>query len=127
MRHQRLTLLWALLILLLCLMPGNSLPQWSWADLFQVDKLVHALLYGILAFLMAIGLRRQQGHGALRSSLWWATLLVCVAYGIGLEVMQGTLLDGRTGDVLDAVANTAGALVGLVYFRREERGAMVVR
>ena len=121
MKHQRLTFLWALLILLLCLMPGSSLPKWEWTDLFQVDKFIHALLFGVLAFLMAIGLRKQQGSGTLRSSHWWAVVLVCCVYGIGLEIMQGTLLSGRTGDPLDALANTVGAMLGGVYFRREER------
>lgn len=126
-KHQRLTVLWALLILLLCVMPGKSLPNWEWADIFQIDKFIHALLFVVLAFLMATGMRRQQSAGTLRVGSWWTTAVVCILYGIGLEIMQGTMLTGRTGDPLDGIANSVGAVVGLVYLRWEERRTLVAQ
>lgn len=114
--------LWALLILVLCLMPGRTLPQWDWADLFSLDKPVHAVLFGVLTVLLGRAFRLMKRTGPL---LLWAVLL-SVAYGIGTELMQQLQALGRHGDVNDAIANTLGALTGAFYLRRrwnKERSA----
>ena len=116
----RLAFLWALLILLLCLMPGSDLPQWQWADLFQVDKVVHIGVFAVQAMLLYAALHKQYGHSWSRSKRTWTTLALCILYGISLEVMQGSFIEGRSADPLDAVADGLGALVGLVYLRRQE-------
>lgn len=120
-RHLRLALLWALLILVLCLMPGQDLPRWRWADLLSLDKWVHAGLFAVLMVLLLLGLKRQYGPAWARSKGLWTAAIVCILYGVALELMQGLMMQGRTADALDAAANTAGTLVGLVYLRREMR------
>lgn len=106
--------LWALLILVLCLMPGRTLPQWDWADLFSLDKPVHAVLFGVFTVLLGRAFRLTKRNGPL---LLWAVLL-SVAYGIGTELMQQLQALGRHGDVNDAIANTLGALAGAFYLWR---------
>lgn len=121
LRHLRLALLWALLILVLCLLPGRDLPQWRWADLLSLDKWVHAGLFAVLVVLLVVGLKRQYGTAWARSRGLWTSAIACILYGVALELMQGLLMQGRTADPLDAAANTAGTLIGLVYLRREMR------
>lgn len=50
-----------------------------------------------------------------------AIILIAASYGALLEVMQATLFVGRSGDVRDALANTFGAILGLLVFRKLHR------
>ncbi|MEX2535457.1 MAG: VanZ family protein [Trueperaceae bacterium] len=104
---------WMLLVFLLSSQSGISdpfdLPGW-----LPADKLAHAGLFGVLsALLYMAGLR--------------PTLAVAVAalYGVVDEVHQ-MFVPGRNPDILDWLADIAGAAVGvwLVYYpSREARSA----
>lgn len=112
----RWTLLWALVILVLCLIPGKELPRYRWTDLFSFDKVVHAGVFFVLAWLMVVALRPTGTGPAIR---WTAG--VCLMYGGLLEVMQGTLMTDRYADVGDFVANGIGVALGLWWWHRRER------
>jgi VanZ family protein len=113
MRPFRWSLLWALVILVLCLFPGQRLPDWNWVALFDLDKLVHAFLFFVLAVLLAQALQTQ---GRLASYLVWAVIM-SMAYGLATEFMQGLEALGRRTDLNDMIANTLGAIAGGAYAR----------
>ena len=115
LRAYRWALLWALLILLLCLLPGAALPAWHWADFFSIDKGVHAGLFAVLAVLCLRAPHSAGGAGASRAALLLA--LGCTAYGGGLELLQMLPALGRRGDWNDFAANTAGVAVGWAWHR----------
>lgn len=102
-------MLWAVIILCLCLMPGKDLPSVS---LWQFDKLVHAGVFALLAMLMYWGLVNQPHVAFTNTHLPWKVVVICAVYGILLEVMQGTLTADRMFDPYDAIANTIGAACG---------------
>jgi glycopeptide antibiotics resistance protein len=108
LRSFRWALLWALCILVLCLIPGRSLPDWSWFDLLSLDKLVHAGMFGTLTVLIAGAFVQRQATGRF--------LLMAVgisaAYGVGTEFMQGLEALGRRTDLNDMIANSVGAIAG---------------
>jgi hypothetical protein len=114
-RHLRWAFLWALVILWLCLIPGTSLPEWNWFAIFDLDKLVHAGMFGVLALLLAQGFRSQ---GSPARYLLWAGV-IAIAYGIGTEYMQDLEALGRRKDPNDMIANSVGALsaVGFANWR----------
>lgn len=118
LRSLRWALLWALVILVLCLMPGKDVPHWDWADLFNLDKPVHAILFGILTYLLATAFLTNARFGRLHLHPAVSAVLLAVTYGILMEVMQGTMMMERTADVNDALANTVGALVAWWWWRR---------
>lgn len=75
------------------------------------DKWVHATGYAVLAGTLAIALsagrsRRSTGR------LLVVAFVVAVAYGVGIEFVQG-VLPARDESAVDAVADAVGALVGL--------------
>ncbi len=43
-------------------------------------------------------------------------ILLCVAYGGLLEIMQATVFSNRSGDWLDFIANSFGCLLGFWFF-----------
>ncbi|MEO8068880.1 MAG: VanZ family protein [Flavobacteriales bacterium] len=112
----RWALLWALCILVLCLIPGSTLPEWDWFSLLDLDKLVHAGMFGTLTVLLADALRKRDGL----SRYVLMAFLLSVTYGIATELMQGLEAMGRRTDPGDVVANTIGALIGVLYVRWRE-------
>jgi hypothetical protein len=79
------------------------------------DKLVHAATFALLAWTgVRVGLRT------------WPLLAALVAYAIGSEVVQATLLPERSGDVTDVLADVAGvgaALLAVTAARSGKRAA----
>jgi VanZ family protein len=67
------------------------------------DKLEHAGAYFGLALLGAWSFRAGS----------WRLALGLFALGVGLEFAQATMGWGRSGDVLDALANSVGIALGL--------------
>lgn len=68
----------------------------------HADKIVHAGVFGALAW---------TASRAGVPTRWLAPALV--AYAVGSEVVQHTVLPGRSGDWTDVVADLAGAGLGL--------------
>lgn len=118
-----LPLLWALVILFLCLLPGSELPEWDWFAVFDLDKLVHAGMFFVQALLLA---RMFVARKALERWVIWSVLL-SVAFGVATEFMQGLEALGRRTDINDMIANSVGALVaGWYAARRVNKGKSVV-
>ncbi len=117
LRHLRWAILWAGVIMWLCLIPGKSLPQWHWFDILDLDKSVHAGMFFVLALLLA---QAFAGNGSPKRYLLWA-VIISAAYGIGTEIMQGLEALGRRADPIDMLANTIGAIAATFYAQWRER------
>ena len=101
------------------LLPGDLLQQaTSWlgwqsrpsppcSGLMCLDKLVHLAIFGVLCWLTA-RIRPRSRRAQLLS------LLAVATYGWLLEGLQGWL-GWRETDLLDALCNTVGALLGLLF------------
>lgn len=123
LRALRWSILWALIILGLCLMPGKALPQWDWFALLDLDKLVHAGMFFVLAVLLA---QAFAGHGSPVRSVLWA-VAISIGYGLATEFMQGLEALGRRTDINDMIANSLGALIASAYIRwKEKKGKAIV-
>ena len=106
LRHLRWALLWAGIILWLCLIPGKALPEWNWFSVFELDKLVHATMFFVLTMLLAQAFR---GNRSPARYILWACVF-SVAYGLGTEFLQDLEALGRRRDILDMIANTVGGV-----------------
>ena len=116
-RSMRPALAWALLIAFLCLTPGKALPAWEWADLLRVDKVVHMGMFGVLTVLVARGLRGRPTNEFPLPKLLLIAGVVSVLYGASMEALQEIPGLNRRGDVIDLIANTAGAVAGAFWLR----------
>jgi VanZ family protein len=75
------------------------------------DKLVHAVVYGVMAFLFA---RAMNSHARWRGRpipLWTTAVAVTVLYGLSDEWHQ-SFVSVRTADALDLLADGIGAVLG---------------
>lgn len=115
-RYNFFTLCWLLLVLLLTLTPGENMPQTSlWEDLLSFDKVAHFFIFGVLVFLMIIGLSKQYRYQFLRSKAVQVSLAIGIAYGIIIEIIQ-LFIPGRGFEVADIIANTIGCFMGFGLF-----------
>jgi VanZ family protein len=97
-----------------------DLPEW-WPHLlhFQaLDKVVHALLFAGLAFLVGRSFRRLP---ILRRPLL-AAFLAASLYGLATEIGQHTLTD-RAGEAADWGADVLGAAAGVAPLALRRRPA----
>lgn len=119
-RARWLAVLWAVAVLLLTLMPGDDVPRWEWARVVQLDKWVHAGLFGVQAILL--GWAFDQGRKWPWSWLPAACgMLASMAYGAAIEGMQTLMEWGRQGELADLLADASGALLGFAWLMRQDR------
>jgi VanZ family protein len=103
-----LAMLWTLLIFVGCFMPAKNIPK---VDAPLIDKWVHFVLFGGFTFLWLCS------RPSLKRS-WLVTILIIgIALGSTVELLQGALPSlGRACELLDAVADSLGSLLGVLLF-----------
>jgi VanZ family protein len=115
-KHLKFAMLWALIILILCGMPGKDIPHISFLELLSFDKFVHASMFFFLILLTIRGFLQQTGFIVLNKSAKLIAFVLCVIYGGSLEIMQGAMNIGRTPSIFDFIANTFGCAIGLFFY-----------
>lgn len=115
-----LAVLWAVAVLVLTLMPGRDVPAWPWAEKVQLDKFVHAFLFGMQSLLLGMALA---GMGKWRSRIGPLAVatVVAIVFGGVIELLQQGMGAGRHGDVLDLLADAAGAIIGYGFLSWRSR------
>jgi len=111
----RLTITWTLVILLLTLIPGRTLDQFSWFNIASYDKLGHGILYGIYTFLLIITFSKQTKSYYFGSLACWGAVGAALVLGLTMESFQ-SLIPGRHFDFEDLFANMIGTAAGLSIY-----------
>ncbi|MBT6236616.1 MAG: VanZ family protein [Bacteroidetes bacterium] len=101
--------LWTLFIASSCLLPASAFKKFTFDSLSQLDKLIHLILYVVFVMLWALSLKRVL---TIKEKL--VLLLVSVAYGVLIEVLQSAMALGRAYDIDDIIANTVGCFLGIL-------------
>jgi len=123
---RRLSLLlafaWMALLFYLSHQPGLDTPM-----LFSgQDKVLHAVVYGLLGLLLLAAQPRQaQGYSWRQVGI---STLIASLYGLSDEIHQ-YFIPGRSSEVLDWVADTVGALIAaslLAWLSRKWKSAGAV-
>ena len=77
----------------------------------NVDKFYHLFAYFTLSITWLLSFYKKP-------KLKYVIVIGCIFFGIIIEVLQQTLTVYRTGDYMDALANTLGILLGLIVFNQ---------
>jgi len=97
---------WAALLYYLSAQTGLDVPQ-----LFPgQDKVFHAGVYAVLGFLVAGSMRPVQ-YVYSRQQVWLAAAIVA-GYGL-LDEFHQSFVPGRSADLYDVMADSAGGLLGI--------------
>jgi VanZ family protein len=97
-------------------MPPQDVEKIKLFEIPYQDKIVHFMLYFVLALLVMALLTL---NSTLRKTRWTylLTILICLLYGWIIEVFQRTFFPGRSFEWMDVVADTAGAVIGVLLYR----------
>ena len=109
--------LWALLIAVLCGMPGKKIPHISFIEFPGLDKIVHAFLFYVFCLLLVKSFSNSEASIFLQNNSFLFAFVFSVLYGVLIEWMQKTFFMDRTADLFDSMANSFGALFALIYLK----------
>ncbi len=110
-----LTIFWVLAILILTLTPARHVEQFTWPFAIPYfDKIVHWTMFYAFAYLM---LGTFYYRGVNKKMMRTAFLVFGLGFMLGLitEVLQ-EFVPGRSPEMKDIIANTAGTLSGIGMF-----------
>ncbi|MCF8464424.1 MAG: VanZ family protein [Flavobacteriales bacterium] len=107
-----LAVLWTAFIVYGLTSVPSEIPRFEWLAWPGVDKLIHLVLFGVEAGLIALAFAKDKGQ-----RVWLPVLMWCFVLGGGLEVVQHNWIEGRSGDVIDLIADMLGGVVALLAIR----------
>ena len=97
---------YTLLLTYMLLRPANSLPKdIHWFE--GADKVVHFGIFGVLGFLFEATYPKQD---------FYKYLAILLLYAIFTEIAQHLMDNGRSGDVMDLLADTFGIVAAYIVF-----------
>jgi VanZ family protein len=112
-RYNYLGVSWAVFILILCGLPGD---QFRRSKIEHADMVIHAFLFGVLAFLLVVGFWKQSTYRTLRFYTMRKVFVLCVLYGVIVELLQATVFIDRSIELSDMMFNALGTVMGLITF-----------
>jgi VanZ family protein len=107
---------WFFIVALLTFLPGKDLPEVSWLDsIYSFDKVVHAGLFGGLAFLFCLPYFKSALSYRQKINHFIRIALAAVVWGIAVEFIQKYFVPGRDFDLLDWAADSMGVAIAFWF------------
>jgi len=106
-----LGLFYTIFITIIFLLPAKELPEINVVN----DKFIHIVIHIILSLIWILYVFLYHINSFSLKKLL-VVLLVCLVYGIIIEIMQQLLVDSRQADIEDIFANILGTLIGALIF-----------
>ncbi|MEX1189655.1 MAG: VanZ family protein [Bacteroidia bacterium] len=100
---------WTIIVTILTLLPGKDLPE---VNIINFDKIAH---FGVFFLLSLLYLRWKKFGPALNVSQFLIVLII-IAYGGLIELVQGAFYTDRFADIYDFIANSCGAATAALFY-----------
>ncbi len=107
------TIMWALIILILCGMPPSGMPK---IKIPGIDKVVHFGLFAVFTILVTSEANRYRTHLKISQRSLWLGFIISSVYGGLIELLQLWVFTSRGADWFDFVADLAGAAVAFAIY-----------
>ncbi len=107
-------IIWFIVVAVLMFLPGKEFPKSKFLAEIFFDKIAHIGCFGLLTLLWAIPVLRYKTPAALKWRITVGIFGAVVVWGLLTEVIQGTLIEGRSFDLLDWLADSTGAAGALL-------------
>ncbi len=108
-------IIWFAICFYLLTIPGKEIPQISWMDFYQADKLVHIVMFFTLCFLFSFAIRDSYE----KYSLVLIITIIGLLFGIAMEFVQKYFIPNRTCDIDDMIADGMGCLISYIWWKRK--------
>lgn len=117
------SLIWVIaefsLIFFLLNLPGNNFDQTpGWLNQIGIDKFVHIVLFGSLAFSIFVFFENTNKAYLKTVRAKSIALIICILFGITMEYYQKYFVPTRGFEVKDMLADAVGALLALPFFSK---------
>ncbi len=106
-------MVWGVIIVIISGYPGHHVPK---VPVWQFDKLVHSVVYAVLSICLMIAFHKQYTSGKNRLKLSLSIIFIAVFYGGFMEFLQDSIFINRSGNWYDFMANTIGAIIGVLIY-----------
>jgi len=104
-------LFYTLFITIIFLLPSSELPKVEFVN----DKIIHTLLYIVLSFVWLLFFFIYNNRIIFFKNLA-SILILCIIYGIIIEILQQLLIVSRQADINDVMSNILGCIIGAATF-----------
>jgi len=101
------TILWSIFVVVLTGIPGDNIPKNNWLDKLMIDKVVHISMYAGFSFLFIF-----ESNGKFAA----LGLLLGILFGVLMEIFQLYVFVSRSFDFYDMLANSIGAILGILFY-----------
>jgi hypothetical protein len=109
---------WFFIVMYIICLPGDDVPDEGWLNLSDYDKLIHAGMFGGLVFWFCFPFKKAAINTAEKTNLFTKILLATIIWALATEFIQKYFIPGRAYDILDWLADSAGAIVADLFSRR---------
>lgn len=109
-KYTLIAVLYALFILVMTSIPGNNLPP----TFPGFDKIAHMGLYGLFSLIMFLAVNEFSFPSATTQKLF--AVLFVISFGV-LDELHQSLIPGRSCDLHDWLADFAGAVAAVLFYK----------
>ena len=114
-------IVWTAFIASSCLLPSSLFKPFTFQSLLELDKFIHLVLYFVFVQLWVLNLEKINRKNKL------VILLIGIIYGIFIEFMQSAMNIGRSYEIDDMIANTLGAILGIVFMTITQNSLALIK
>lgn len=107
-------IVWALVIFILCSVPGDNLPKTSFITIPHFDKIAHFGMFFVMGIFLFAELSYQTK--LKRIPIILIVLFLIAAYGGFIEYLQQNFFSHRSGDYWDLMADVMGGLFAVLLY-----------
>jgi len=111
------SIIWAIIIFILCSIPGSDLPKFTFGDFLQIDKIAHIFMYFTFTIFLIDSFTKQNKYKKLKLNYKFFSILISIIYGGLIELFQFLWFNERSADLLDLLSNIFGIILGIFLFQ----------
>ena len=109
-----ISIIYSVFITIIFLIPTNEMPKLL-HFLIPIDKIIHVFIFLALTFLWLSYINSLLNN--TKPIVLFFILVVCLLYGILIEVIQEFYVSSREAEFFDIIADLLGVSLGLLFFR----------
>ena len=113
-KKNKFTILWIIVILVLCLIPSSEIPKSNFI-IPHFDKIAHLGMFFILSLIY----NHEQKTKKFSDNLF-PTIILTIYLAILTETVQKTLTSDRQFDIIDIMADVSGSIFGYFVFLKQK-------
>ncbi len=98
--------------LILFTLPASKVPRVYWLQIPHFDKVIHTGIFAVLCTTAYLWLSHYYSNA--QKKIAFLIVLLMTGYGIGIEFIQAELIEGRSFEELDIVADCVGCILFLI-------------